>query len=298
MNRIFENYEAFYNMVLSASLLSNSQNENYYKDCTKMIEYICDAYSFEEDLKEIITNVIVNRLSKFGLNSDKEVEKQNRAFENHFDYDDMVDAVKCDVLDEIEVLFKRFSNYQKNNYFDYSFYHIYEPKVRYFELNASAKLGVVSIVRLLGVMNALGIGCEKDIDKAIIRFTQCMYWGDITSMYLLKHVYKKERMKTEMNVINDLIILSEKYLNLGITVLPENVTACKEAQKLYIFISSILQDVVINLNKTDITFSFVEAMLLENVSYEEKLDLINRYRDERWKVLTNAVSIHNNKVGF
>jgi len=39
-------------------------------------------------------------------------------------------------------------------------------------------------------------------------------------------------------------------------------------------------------------------MLLENVSYEEKLDLINRYRDERWKVLTNAVSIHNNKVGF
>ena len=298
MEKIFENYEVFYNMIMSTTLLSNSHNEVYAHDAGKIIDFYAEAYGLNNDLAKNMKQVILFDLINFGLNSDKEVEKQNRAFDRNYDINDKINEVKCNVLDEIEVLCKRYEYFQKINYFDYSFYHIYDPRVRYYELNASAKLGVVSIVRLLGIMNVLGIGCDKDYDKAIIRFTQCAYWGDIPSMYLLKHIYFKTGKKKEMKTIEDLIILSKKYLNMGITVLPEKLDECKEAQELYVYISSILQDVVINLNKVDIVFSFVEAMLLDNLSYEDKLDLINNYTAEKWKALTNAINITNNRVGF
>ena len=298
MEKIFENYEVFYNMIMSTTLLSNSQNDNYVRDAGRIINFFAEAYGLESELSNKMYYVILSDLINFGLNSDKEVEKQNRSFDRNYDVNDKLNEVKCNVLDEIEVLCKRFSTDQKVNYFDYSFYHIYDARVRYYELNASAKLGVISVVRLLGIMNALGIGCDKDYDKATIRFTQCAYWGDIPSMYLLKYIYSKNGKKKEAKTIEDLITLSKKYLNMGITVLPEKLSECKEAQELYVYISSILQDVVINLNKVDIVFSFVEAMLLENLSYEDKLDLINNYRNERWKALTNAVNITNNRVGF
>lgn len=304
MKKIFDNYEAFYNMILCTTLLSNSQNGEYLLDAKKIIEFIGNSYSIDNDIIDEMTDIILNKLSYLGLNSDKEAVKQNRYYENKYDFNDMLNEIKCNALDEIEGIYNKFTSYPKDNIFDYSFYHIYNPKVRYFELSTAGKLGIIPVIRLLGVLNALGIGCEKSIDVAVLRFTQCIYWGDIPSMYFLLNIYRDKMINSDLytnkyNILKDVIELSEKYLRVGITVLPKHENCTKQAKEEYIYISSILQDIIINLNKPEIIFSFVEAIMIEDLSYEQRLGLINNFKDEKWKVLTNSIdNIYTKKVGF
>ena len=73
MEKIFENYEVFYNMIMSTTLLSNSQNDNYVRDAGRIINFFAEAYGLESELSNKMHYVILSDLINFGLNSDKEV---------------------------------------------------------------------------------------------------------------------------------------------------------------------------------------------------------------------------------
>ena len=97
MEKIFENYEVFYNMIMSTTLLSNSQNEVYAHDAGKIIDFYAEAYDLNNDLTKNMKQVILFDLISFGLNSDKEVEKQNRAFDRNYDINDKINEVYGDM---------------------------------------------------------------------------------------------------------------------------------------------------------------------------------------------------------
>ena len=49
-NKILEHYDAFYNMVLLTTLLSNVTDEKFDEDAKKIIDVIGQAYELSEDI--------------------------------------------------------------------------------------------------------------------------------------------------------------------------------------------------------------------------------------------------------
>ena len=102
----------------------------------------------------------------------------------------------------------------------------------------------------------------------------------------------------EYSVMNEVTKLCTEYMYLGLTMLPKNVNYSEKAKEIFVYISSIFQDVVKASNLDDIVFSFVEAILLENLSYNDRMRLINNFQRGEFKELTNAYIRENIKIGF
>ena len=141
-------------------------------------------------------------------------------------------------------------------------------------------------------MSYLGIGVTKNNvleESAIYRFKQCLMWGDISSFFFLKYIYELKGQEKEVKLFDDLIKLVP-YLEDGRTVLPEDKQKeiSEDALELFNIISSIKQDIVINLEKIYIDYSFVEVMISPEVHYLNKLGYINNYSNQEWKEATNS----------
>ncbi len=298
MKKIFNNYEVFYEMVLVTTLMSNCINDEYIKDAKEVIQFIGESYSLDLQTINEFSKIILEDLSDISLITDKEAEQQRKHYETHFDLMDNVKEIKCSVLDEIEATFERIKKYSNRNSFDYNSYKMYNAQVRFHELNALGVLGIVKIVKTLAIFHYLGIGCEKNINKAIIRLKQCVYWGDISAMHFLTNVYKQQNDSENYDVMNEVTKLATEYMSLGLTVLPKDINYTEKAKEMYVYISSIYQDVVRASNLDDIVFSFVEAILLENLGYNDRMRLINNFSRGEWKELTNAYIKENIKIGF
>lgn len=298
MKKVFNNYEAFYEMVLVTTLMSNCVNDEYLEDAKKVIKFIGQSYSLEAQTIDEFTKIILEDLSEICLISDKQAEEQRKHYEAKFDVNDNIKEIKCSVLDEIESTYERIKRFRNRNSFDYNSYRIYNAQVRFHELNSLGVLGIVKIVKTLAILQYLGIGCEKNNDKAITRLKQCVYWGDIPSMYMLTNVYKEVENNDEYTLMNEVTKLCTEYMYLGLTVLPKDINYSEKAKETFVYISSIFQDVVKASNLDDIVFSFIEAILLENLSYNDKMRLINNFSRGEFKELTNAYIKENIKIGF
>ena len=152
------------------------------------------------------------------------------------------------------------------------------------------------------MMNYIGLGSSKDEELAILSFKQCAIWGDMFSVNMLKHIYRSKDVK-QYEIYKDLATL-DKYLDNGVTVLPDKVASAikSEAKELYAFISSIKQDVILPLGKNRIDYSFVEVILLKDLSYRQKMYYINNYANpnvtNEWKDITNASAGKDAQIGF
>ncbi len=309
-DKYFKNYDAFYQMVLGSTIMSNSQTDDYKQDASKIIEFIGNAYQLDNDFIEDSKNVILNELVRLGRTIDQRAVYGSREFDTPFTNIDALFDIKGDVLNTLQAIGvgknqnptaqSVASVYINPNWFDYSHYKSYQAEVRYSKLALTSATGNLIATRQVGILLALGIGCEKDLDEAIHRLMQCVIWGDIASMFYLAYVYKLVGNKEKSKTTYELASLAKKYLNAGYTVLPKTVEAnCSEqAKNLYIYIATIQQDVVIANNMVSIDFSFVEAILDESLDYFERMNYINNYNHKSWKEVTNTSRKPSEKLGF
>ena len=298
--KIFENYEAFYNMVLCTTILSNSKTEAVLKDSKSIIELIGRAYRLDESLIEDCRSTILDSLITLGLTTDQMAIYSSREFGNEYTDMDTLFDIKGDVLTKLQSIGENKKSDANPTWFDYSHYKTYQANVRFSKINATAASGNLIAVRQVGIMKALGIGCEKDVDNAIKRLVQCVFWGDVPSMYLLSYIYKTIGNNEKSDLFYSLADLCNKYLSMGYTVLPDDVAKLysDEVKTYYIYISSIKQDIIYALDVKDIDYSFLEVITSNNVDYSKKMNYINNYKENKWKDVTNSAFANTKKVGF
>ncbi len=301
-NKILKHYDAFYNMVLLTTLLSNVADEKFDEDAKKIIEVIGQAYELEEGIINECERLITEELVIIPRNKDrmKYLEKQgNEAKSNSLN---AMLSIKCDVLFAISELNRRIGSSLDGDWFDYSNYHTYNPELRYSQIRKAAVTGDLIVNKMNAMMNYIGLGSNKDEAFAILSFRQCAVWGDMFSVNMLKHIYRSKDIK-QYEIYKDLATL-DKYLDNGVTVLPDNVaTSIKpETKELYAYISSIKQDIILPLGKNRIDYSFVEVILLKDLSYRQKMFYINNYSNpnvtNEWKDITNASACKDAQIGF
>lgn len=300
MDTIFKNYDAFYNMVFSTTIMSNTLSPDLESDTRTIIDFIGHAWRFEDSLIEHCKYTILDVLSSLSLTADQQAVYRNRKFDDTYSEEDVLLDIKGDVLTRLQCLSDMHNAEINPSWFDYSHYKTYQANVRFSKIYTASASGDLLTTRQIGILLALGIGCDKNIEESIHRLTQCVFWGDIPSMFYLAYAYKLAGNEEKSQVFYELAELSQKFLNGGYTILPDKVknSYSQEAQTLYVYVSTIKQDVVYAYNKTAIDFSFVEAITSDSLDYFEKMNYIDNYEKKEWKNVTNSSRKPPKKIGF
>ncbi|MBE7089015.1 MAG: hypothetical protein E7370_05850 [Clostridiales bacterium] len=297
---IFKNYEAFYNMVLSSTIMGNAPQPDLDRDQYEIINFIGKAYKLSAPLIKKCLQVIKSQLAEIALNSDRLAVYSERRYDEMLSETDVIADIKCDVLSKLENIYNNPDAGVNPGWFDYSHYKSYDSFVRFAKIESAGASGNVIATRQAGILKLLGIGSSKDIAYAIKRFTQCALWGDIPSIYYLAYAYKLNKDEKTSNIFTEVAYLCERYLKCGCTVLDDEVKKqfSEDATAYYVYISTIVQDVVYAYNKKNIDFSFVEAISSKTLTYYEIMNYINNYERKEWKNVTNSVEKPVKSLGF
>ncbi|MBQ3572000.1 MAG: hypothetical protein IJA15_04140 [Clostridia bacterium] len=300
LNHLFENYEAFYTMLTSTMVTSNRPSGTFNEDCNAMIDFIGSAYALSEEAIKSCKECIYVSLAPISLVVDKKAIFSNRQYTEYLSDVDVLNDIKCSVISFLERLSKSNAPSINPDWFDYNHYFSYNARVRYEELKVAASGGNVVINRHIGLLLALGIGVERDLEESATRLKRCVLWGDIPSIKLLAKVYELQGKKEIASTVKEIAQLAEKYLHAGYTVIPEEIASkySQQAVNYYSIISSVLQDVVYAFNKQNIDFSFVEAISSEGLDYYKRMYYVNNYQRTEWKDVTNSAYNPAKKIGF
>ncbi len=297
---MLENYDAFYNMVLSTTIMSNAHGESFAQDATAIINFVGQAYRLSDDFIAGATDIILNKLISLGLTADQQAVYSSREYGSVYTDEDVLFDIKGDVLNTLHTLSQEKNLNINSSWFDYSHYKTYHPHVRFAKINAVGATGNLIAARQVGILKVLGIGCERNYAEAAKRLLFCTLWGDIPSMYCLAYTYSLMEDAKKSKIFYELAELAQKHLLTGCTVVPEEDKALysEEARNYYVIVSSIKQDVINAYNKTSIDFSFVEAITSDTLDYAKRMDYIDHYDKKQWKDVTNATSRPSKKIGF
>ncbi len=296
--KVFSNYFPFYEMVKLSLLLSNRKDGKPDKDIHKIIEFIGEAYQFDFNFILFCLTKITDELSAISVVDDINAFKSLSSTNNEAlgDFPELL-QIKCDALNEIIEETTKYDTKVNKNWFDYSYYRQYDAQARFAQLKATSTVGYIAANKLVGIMLATGVGCEKDLKEAILRFKQCVFWGDIPSIFLLAYALELDENKEQAIIYRELATLDSYFLK-GVTVLPKKEEGKSQAVKdLYAEISSIKHDVIYQYNMKDINYSFVEVMMSTDISHLQKLEYINNFSNYEWKEVTNS-SKTITKMGF
>ncbi len=300
MEAIFENYEAFYNMVLSTTIMSNAPTPEFIADSTAIIEFIGKAYKLSDEFIEYANSLILDKLITLGLTVDQQAVYASRQYGETYTDEDVLFDIKGDVLTKIQSIAENANPEVNPNWFDYSHYKTYRASVRFAKINTTSASGNLIATRQAGILKILGIGCEKNVKEGIVRLTQCALWGDIPAMYLLAYAYDLDGNVEKARIMSELAEISNQYLKMGFTVLPKEVKDkySEEAVSYYVYISTIKQDIVYAYDKKNIDFSFIEAVTSDELDYFDRMGFINNYERKDWKDVTNSAVKPLRKLGF
>ncbi len=300
MDFVYKNYEAFYNMVLSTTIMSNSMTSALKADAKEIISYIGKAYRLDDERIANCVGIITEKLSRLGLTTEQQATYNGREYGKDYSDDDILFDVKGDVLTRLSQLGNSRNSEINPEWFNYTYYMTYQPDIRYAEINAAGECGNLIATRQAGILKILGIGCEADPTEGASRLIQCMFWGDIPSIYYLRRCYELQGNESLAKLFSELAELASKYLRRGLTVIPSSDKSnySDRALKLYNLISSIKQDVVHAYERYSIDFSFVEAIQDESLDYFAKMGYINNYDKKQWKNITNSADRPARKLGF
>ena len=292
-----DNYLATFDILLITTMLSNDFNEELEKDSKRIIDFIGEAFNLDEKAVKDLKKIVTDDLTILATTQDAEAFLSNRGYLEYPEISDLL-YMKAEVIMKLDNIFNIYDKAQFNqHYFDYDYLRPYFADIRYRELESSSIKGNVVINRTVALLLALGVGCKKNIKSAIYRFKQCAYWGDVASLSYLSYLYKLEKDEKNAKLYGDLASLGH-YLLEGRTMIPEKDKYDEEVNKQYELISSIKQDIVLTYNESDINYSFLEAILMEGVDYFTKMQLVNNYREQTWKELTNSSYDPSKRLGF
>ncbi|MDD4000125.1 MAG: hypothetical protein PHX62_04435 [Bacilli bacterium] len=293
MDNLLKQFRPLDLMVSSTTMLGNRFSDLWLNSSQQIISFISDAFDFNEEMKNFATTMITKKLISVATINDMNYNYANPDLE----MDEIMSYFNDIKLRNLLILQNKYNN-RVNEWLNYQYYHYYQPYMHYQRINRIAKRGDLDACRHIGILEALGIGTEPNYEYAIQRLKQSTFWGDISSAYLLRQVYRIVENREKVRLMDEIIQLLEKYLNRGITIVKQENNYSEEAKTLYVLISSTYHDIVKHLKEQLIDYSFVEVMLIDKVSYNKKLEYITNYNSNKWKDESNSVTSPQTKLGF
>ena len=299
MAGLFKRYEVFYNMLLAASVMTNTYTDDATDDVKKIISFIGEAYGVDADYIREAERVILDELVTIATVQDLTAFDAAKSFDTEYDEFDRYAEVKNEIIIMLENI-RKHTYIEQCGWVNHTHYCIYQAEMRQRMLREHSITGDLISTRMTGILLALGIGCEINYQEAERKLLQCSLWGDIPSAIFLAHVARMANDPRQGYLAEYASLLTE-HLACGLTVLDSKVKAehSPEACLLYVYTSSIKYDVVYSLNNPKIDFSFLEV-IMSDIPYAEKMTYIDEYDRKVWKKRTNSITeaAKSVKIGF
>lgn len=290
------NLKALELMILSSTLLGNSNSLLMQEDTKLLLNFLGRSFDLKEDELEKAIKNILGVSSKIETVGDADVFLIDEISEEN--------TVIYEYLKSRMILYlQSFSNATTLHWLDYRYVNPYNCKVHAYNISNLAKEGYLIAVRHLALLHILEIGVSKDIPRAKKLLWNAVFWGDELSLYILKQVFLLEKNKEEYQHVKDLIVLTEQGLYEGTTEIQNEQAYETKTKEVYKLTSSILRDIIlaeydISKSRQIINLSFVEVMLLQSLSFEDKMKYINEYARGEWKKETNKIINKKENIGF
>ena len=296
---ILQNIEPLNEMLMATSILSNNSSLKWKSDSAKIIEFICDAYDINylvDDFKELILNT-VNNLSL--VNEYKGLRREHN-FNDEYSEIEIIYNLKGQIILQL----KNIDNNLKQlgfpiaNEFTYEDNNSYYAPLRLMTILKASSFGEVQFTVQCGLMYACAIGCDMDIEFAIIRLKQAAYWGYIPALKYLAKIYKDNNNEETYKLYKEVYDACTDFFYDGVQMIPESKRHLysKEAATTFSLLANIYQDVVIPYS-TRIDYSFLEVMFAEKITFAKKMVYINEYKQAEWKSALNSTFFSNDLIG-
>ncbi len=296
---LLKNIEPLNEMLMATSILSNNSSLKWKSDSAKIIDFICDAYELshlKNDYKELILET-VNNLSL--VNEYKGLRREHN-FNDEYSEIEIVYNLKGQILLQL----KNIDNNLKQlgfpiaNEFTYEDNNSYYAPLRLMTILKASSFGEIQLTVQAGLMYACGIGCDTDIEFAIIRLKQAAYWGYIPALKFLTKIYKDQNDIANYKLYKEVYLACNDFFYDGVQMIPESKKHLysKEAATTFSLLANIYQDVVIP-HSTRIDYSFLEVMFTEKITFAKKMIYINEYRQAEWKSALNSTFFSNDLIG-
>ena len=94
MDFVYKKYEAFCNMVLSTTIMSNSMTSALKADAKEIISYIGKAYRLDDERIANCVGIITEKLSRLGLTTEQQATYNGREYGKDYSDDDILFDVK------------------------------------------------------------------------------------------------------------------------------------------------------------------------------------------------------------
>jgi hypothetical protein len=220
---ILQNIEPLNEMLMATSILSNNSSLKWKSDSAKIIEFICDAYDINylvDDFKELILNT-VNNLSL--VNEYKGLRREHN-FNDEYSEIEIIYNLKGQIILQL----KNIDNNLKQlgfpiaNEFTYEDNNSYHAPLRLMTILKASSFGEVQFTVQCGLMYACAIGCDMDIEFAIIRLKQAAYWGYIPALKYLAKIYKDNNNEETYKLYKEVYDACTDFFYDGVQMIPES----------------------------------------------------------------------------
>ena len=298
--KIIQNNEAFDMMLICTTAMSNSLSPAFEEDARKVIRFIGEAYSLDRPIIELCADVILGDLMALSLTADRFALYRGRSESSTYTDIDALFDMKANVMAKLEKLSEQTPSLNAA-WFGYAHYMAYNPLIRYSILLQTAMTGEVWAAMTVGVLNALGIGCEQSYPSAIERLKQCAYWGHGPALLLLAHACALSGDSQKSEDYKAVADLCRRYMALGKTEIPEDEPVNTFVKETFALIASIYYDVVLGYKLPNINYSFIEAITSPKLSFLDAMHYINNFYGSRsnWRDVTNPpFNTTPKKLGF
>lgn len=174
-------------MTLATAVMTNTYSPDAVSDCEKIIDFIGEAYGAGAEYCERAKEIILGELAKASTVQDFAAFDAAKTYNGDYTEEERYVEVKSDIVATLENL-RKHSHLENPGWVNYTHYCIYEANLRYRKLAEHSVTGDLISTRQVGILLALGIGCERDLDAAARKLLQCSLWGDVSAARLLAHV--------------------------------------------------------------------------------------------------------------
>lgn len=284
---LLNNCEAFNLMTKSVAMLGSKSSDAFLKDAAVIIDFIGKAYEWPQERIDTATKTILGEMMRVGLVSDYLALGSAEMLDEETKKNMVFYEIKGRAIEEVnrsEMLAAttgQRAEYETKNSMGYSsFHHIYEPHIRFLQIKKAADSGEMTAMLEEALMLICGIGCEHDIVSAQWLLQNLLIWGDKTAALILSFLWGREENEEMQNYYECIYerIGDNRPLFDGDTEKGER----KESDNTCIVIAAIQSFIIKGSGKRDVDMLFADLINCENLSFEEKLELIKKYKDGSW----------------
>lgn len=287
---IYDNFDAFHTMCLSTALMSTYNSKELEEDSHKIIHLVGDAFKLGEEVVKEFKNCILGDMMSIGLITDYQAVASTELLSDNDKENIELYEIKGRVLEEVAIAetqtynlsdIRALNQIKANMKYEY-FHHPYNAKLRFWQLKRLSNSGNVDITRQVAMLYVLGIGCEKDLEKAEENLLKCILWGDKISALLL-------------NKLNEILGKEgSQYQKIFLDKKPEDTKLLEYWQLrrlLNYYLIAPKKELLIN-------NELAKTLISDNLSFKNKVDLIANLNEKTWRNAHMLMENKENCIGF